>query len=258
MSPDTNLNPIESAELQKAQEYIADPKNIISLVAGSMCVDGRYGTEQTPGMTGRTGTDLGDASTLLSLSEEHNLGLTPEQCLNLAIEVAVTLHEKFYMHTGKHGNASKLDCGHEFFQTIPENSAKYIITSDNAQLLMNLGLQKAQTDKRIVNIDLEHHDHEESGLIINHGVNRTFRHSNNGQQFFIYDAEKDLEYMKLFVAKLNEIGMQKGILKTPVNEEEFIQRHNEQRDATVEILVTGKGKPVFETNADVDIPKILR
>jgi virulence-associated protein VagC len=236
--------------IDQVQQFVKE--NIIPTRDGRKCVDGRYEiATQDSGMIARPAGDLGYVMVLLALSRKLNLGLTPSQVFDAIYQVVTKDGGKFYLHTDHHADPdgsgsnstedskTKIGCGHAGKAMDPNLAPDYLVDPDEMAELVTYAKQKAEKDPNVLMTNLNK-EHDEQGVIVVKGKTRTINPQNNsGVQYFMYDQDRDEEFMQKLVADLN---------LEHINYAGFKEISDQQLQATLHNLALGK--TIYQFNAD--------
>ncbi|MCL5783849.1 MAG: hypothetical protein M1142_00640 [Patescibacteria group bacterium] len=244
-----------SLALEKATAFVK--KNIVPAKKGRKCVDGRYDldTEDT-GRIARPGGDAGYVEALLAVNEPLQLDLTPEQCFDLVYDAVTADGEPFFMHTDAHAEheeheaheteeTATIGCGHLAKATKPEFASGYGVDASKVAAVIKHA-KKRQKEGANIRINALEHEHDEIGVLVVRGRQNSVN-SNNGLMYFVYDQDRDEDFMKMLAEKLKA--------RIPgLTYEAFKEASGHQLQATLHNLALGK--PIFEVEADNNEPKV--
>lgn len=197
----------DNINLSETIKYIN--KNIVTAQKGRKCVDGRYLPTQSNGMIARPGGDCGYVMALLAVSKQKALELTPEQCFNAIYKAIENQHSHFYMHTDRKtdpdNNTHKglIGCGHLAMAATKNLCSKYDVTGQDIAKLVNYARNLSQINNHLEMINLEG-EHMESGVLIINSKHYSINSEDPKlkKMYFIYDEERDNEFLKKLVEKM--------------------------------------------------------
>ncbi len=248
---DTNpANPPESG-LKKTREYVS--KNVVKARVGRKCVDGRYLPTQSSGMIARPGGDCGYVMALLAVNKKKNLGLTPEQCFN-AVYKAVSNGQShnFCMHTDSHCDPDThthkglIGCGHLVKASTENLCSSYDVACEDVKRFVEYARNIADIEPKIEMINLQG-EHAEKGVLVikSHEYTVNAEDPELNTMYFVYDLDRDLDFMKKLVEDMSIEG---------VDFEEFKKESDLQLTATLHNLALGL--PVYEVNFQNSTPQV--
>lgn len=236
----------EIAVLEEAINFVE--KNIVPVKDGRKCVDGRYFPDTDDrGRIARPGADFGYVEALLSINHQQDLGLTVEQCFDVVYEAVTESDQQFYMHTDEHANHGHgiIGCGHLAKATEPELAKDYGVLSEQMVQVIQYAGNRQEEGARIVNVVLEG-EHKEKGVLVVTEKDYSVNSRDDQTMYFVYDKDRDEEFMKSLVAKM----------KIPnLTVEVFKAASNKQLQATLHNLAFEK--PMFQVNKEQAKPRVV-
>lgn len=229
------------------------------------CVDGRYKNDQSPGKLSRPGGHYGYILSLLATLNMDNLtrtksmykNLAPEQIVDLVHEAVTANGEKFYMHTDEHDDGRHVGCGHAS-KPIDHSGMYGLLDAESANRALKrireiTDSESSQNDKTIIWETLQG-PHAEEGVIVNQGMHYTLKPTDGNNMFFVYDAQRDKEYMGRFLLPKIADKLKISGIKRIDFVQEFINYSELQTEATLELLAANL--PRFTTNMDEQSPAV--
>lgn len=205
--------------------------NTVDAKEGRKCVDDRYPNDtEDKGRLARPGGDFGYVMALLKVNKAEKLGLTAEQCVE-AVHKAITQDgRKFFMHTDdEEGHTHTIGCGHITAALADKDIAEalaYVLQRKDSLYMARL---KGKHPKRAVLKIL--------------GIRKTV----NNRGMFVYEVERDKEFVRKLVEKMNINGLTAKNMQKAADE---------QTQETLEHLALGK--PIYEINVDNEAEPIVK
>lgn len=209
----------------------------------SICVDGGYRAEEALGELARAGGDLGISMALLSL------GLSVEDAFNVAYQYRKEHGQKYGWHTdthvdpedGSHAHSEAIcGCGH--CNAAFANAKRYGIDSQQVADLLALIKKTQQSEAssmRFINLN---RDHQEEGIFVveSETVSILPWDKERNHQFFVYDQARDVALLKAIAQ-----ATQSGNYSKKVEAHDLIDAVTKQTNATLGLLGSSKGKPMY-------------
>lgn len=223
---------------------------------GRKCVDGRYTPDQDSGMIARPGGDFGYVMALMTACQEIGLGLSPQDCFDRIYSLVTENDGTFYMHTDHHAdpedpqqlndNAPLIGCGHISKALIPNLAELYGVDPIQVQDLVDYARQGQNDGKRIRIVNLGG-DHQEKDVLVVRGRDATLNPHNEQEMHFLYDQDRDEDFMKELVVKLQSSGL-------AMTYEQFKAASDRQLTATLQLLAPGKS--IYEVDLKQEKPAV--
>lgn len=210
----------------------------------SICVDGGYKPEEALGELARAGADLGISEALLTL------GLSPKAAFEAVYDYRVGQGQKYGWHSDTHADYDPgifSGCGH--YNATHQNTDRYQVELDQVEELLKI-VKAYQVENpenmRYISLDREH---AEAGIfvVLSPKVSVLPWDLRTKNQFFVYDKTRDL-------ALLTEIAR-----AAEVNPSQLQQVVEDQTNATLGLLGSSKGKPLYSVeyaDGNVTVEKI--
>lgn len=236
-----------------------DIENILTYVrastipaqVGRKCVDGRYLPDQAPGMIARPGGDCGYVMALMAVSKKKKLGLTPEQCFN-AVYNAVAVKSGFCMHTDHHTDPDRythiglIGCGHLAKAANKKLCKQYHVDSDDVKRVVDYARNICEISRTIHMVNLDGNHQEKGVLIVSSDTYSVLADNPKLQQmYFIYDEERDREFIRDLVKEMQIVGVTYADMK---------EESDLQLQATLQNLA--QGLPIFRITFIREEPQI--
>ncbi|MCL4208352.1 hypothetical protein KJZ63_01815 [Patescibacteria group bacterium] len=228
----------------------------------SKCVDGGYQEDQEVGAMAIPGGDLGVSMALL------RVGYSPAEAFSLVKNFVVDRGGKYSWHSDTHaepsGHDEHEDHDHEHHHDKPvvgcghcnaaiSQAEQYGVKSEDVSTLLST-IRNEQDNMNLVVLDREH---EEKAILVVTSSDFTVKpwDQEDNNQYFIYDANRHQQFLKEFVAELAKNG------KNQVNGQEVTfdslwAASQEQTNATLGLLKSSKGKPMFTVDVSSEIPEV--
>ncbi len=228
--------------LAKIQEYAS--RNVVRASQGRKCVDGRYLPTQASGMIARPGGDMGYVMALLAVNKRKNLGLTPEKCFDEVYKAVIRENPHFYMHTDHHAESGHqthkalIGCGHVVKAALQNLSEDYDLDGKDVERVVAYARKITDKTQAVEIVNLEG-DHGEAGVLVIHSEQYSVNSQDPilGKMYFIYDAERDVRFLRNMVLEMAIQG---------VDYEEMKRESDLQLQATLHNLA--KGLPIYNVN----------
>ncbi|MCB9813414.1 MAG: hypothetical protein H6772_03340 [Pseudomonadales bacterium] len=237
----------------------------------SICVDGGYSKEEAQGELARPGADLGISIALLKMN------FTPEQAFLTVYNYRVMEGQKYGWHSDKHVDpkygqsdgdlednldhevqkvhndhhevASHSDaiCGCGHCNAANNSSSEYELDPNQVLELLNIVKQYQAShpeNMRFVNLD---RDHNEKGILVIDSDEVTVYpwDKEKGVQFFVYDSKRDQQLLANIVEYINLVQTDNLITY-----EQFKQIVEDHTQATLGLLGSSKGKPIYTISVE--------
>lgn len=227
-------------QIDQTIEYVT--KSIVQARSGRKCVDGRYLPDQACGQIARPGGDSGYVMALMAVNRKRKLGLTPEECLSAVYNSVTKNKGKFFMHTdhkcdpNSHTHNGLIGCGHLAKAASRTRSRRYDVASKDVKTMVHYArfLCNVSADIEMVNLE---GDHQEKGVLVVRSDKYTVLADNPklARMYFVYDQDRDLEFMRELVDSLKIPG---------VTFEEMKKESDLQLNQTLQNIAGGL--PVYE------------
>ena len=208
------------------------------------CVDGRYKEDEAVGAMAIPGADLGISMALLSL------GFSPQESFDLVYDFVVENDKPYCWHTDTHEGHNKcvIGCGH--CNAAIGNAKHYGVNSEKVSELFEIirEVQRQKPNMEMITLDSEH---AEKGVLIVTSTNFTIKPWDQDQnnQYFIYDKTRHL----LFLKSLVEFAKSKDL---EVSYNNLVSASDRQTNATLGLLDSSKGKPIYTVDVSGDRPEV--
>lgn len=213
--------------LENARVYFGS--HIVDATDGRKCVDGRY-TREFAGIA-TPGGDFGFVITLMALKPE----LSAEQAFDAVYNAVTQDGGSFYMHTAVDLHGAPIGCGHIAKAMIADNEPSYgNIDHQKVADALVYAQKRMNEGANIVMVPLPG-SHREKGVGQVHGSKYTVAacdSADSEQMYFIYDVERNRDYIKNLSDKLG------------VSFDEFYRLHNQQLQAILKLLAIGY--PIYD------------
>lgn len=219
------------------------------------CVDGGYREDQDVGALAMPGGDLGLSMALM----DDRFGLSPEQAFSLVKNFVNERGWDYCWHSDTHADPEDGDhhqheddlhvgCGH--CNASINNADRYGTSSERLAELLSLvrAAQEEGEGMSFTNLDREH---AEKGILVNTSTEKTVKPWDEEQdvQFFILDKARQDNLARELVQSLQAQGLD-------VAEADFFEVLESQTNATLGLLGSSKGKPLYTVDLDGAEPKI--
>lgn len=218
------------------------------------CIDGRYGEDPAYiGSMARPGAHFGYVMTLLAVSAEQKLGLSPEECFERVYTAVTNLGHRFSMHTDHtthppheggctcSGPYVPIGCGHITKALDPACATAYKVPNANIEAALAYAPKK---NGGIAMANLAG-SHEEDALLVVMGTERTVLPFLDDHSFFVYDAWRDHVFMERLVVELAIPG---------VDAITFFRAADVQLNATLRLVAPNT--PIFNVDLSGNRPVI--
>lgn len=211
------------------------------------CVDGGYKKEEAPGAVARAGGDLGYSEALLLIKKlRPELGLTVQESFDFVNDFVKSKNQKYGWHSDSHSAPAKegsdhghevpvIGCGHCLRAL---SNAEYGVSPEEVKELVRIVSNAEDTD--FVNLD---RSHNEKAVLVITSAEYTVNHWDT-EQFFVYNAVNDAEFLSEFILFLNEKLGNRGSITI----EELKSALDTQLDITLRLLAGEL--PVYRVNPD--------
>ncbi|GIK84412.1 MAG: hypothetical protein BroJett025_10340 [Patescibacteria group bacterium] len=208
------------------------------------CVDGGYRGEEAVGAIAMPGAHLGISMALLQL------GFSPEEAFELVYKFVTKDGNPYCWHTdtheGHHGTI--VGCGH--CNAAISKGEKYSVAGLDVQELLDL-VRSAQNDRENMELVILDREHKEEAILVVTSTDYTVKpwDQENDVQFFIYDKVRHLDLLKRLVEYLNAQGKS-------VSYEALVEASDKQTTATLGLLGSSKGKPIYTVDVSTNEPVV--
>jgi hypothetical protein len=216
------------------------------------CVDGRHTKAQAEKSFAFAGADIG---IVMALERASKGKITAVESYKMVSKALSDLGTKFFYHTDTHAQHDEahnhepgkvcFGCGHAAKPTSSDLAQMYGVDAEQQKQLID-AIKSGTTEQDMAPLDetVLSGDHNENGVFVIDSDEMTVFPMNEetGEQYFVYDARLIKEFMEIVWKKLvsNE-----SIDPKIVSHDEYLQSEAIQRDATVDLLATQKGKPTY-------------
>ncbi len=209
------------------------------------CVDGGYKGDEAVGAMAIPGGHLGVSMALL------RLGFTPEEAFGYVHQFVSKDQNPYCWHTDKHEghNGIVVGCGH--CNAAIGKGEEYDLDGDQVQSLLNI-VKVAQDDQGNMECITLDRDHSEKAILVITSTEYTVKpwDQEDNVQFFIYDKARHIDFLKRFSQFLADNGR-------PVTLKDLFDASEKQTNATLGLLKSSKGKPIFAVDASsADEPSV--
>ena len=239
---ETNKLENEARYLEEATRFAE--ANIVPAVEGRVCVDGRYLHDgQQKGFLARAGGDMGYVMGLLGLRKEGKINMTIQECVDTVYNFVTQDNETFYAHTDAHSVEDKTltGCGHAGRAANPDTSEMFGVNAEDVEEAL-VYLRNKEQHPKVDEVVLTG-THGEKGVLIVKGKQKTLQHQYGDNQYFVYDKDRDDEFVNKFAEFTHILNF---------NREDYKQILEQQTNATVALLA--QEKPIIEINLTEENP----
>ena len=216
----------------------------------SICVDGGYTKTEALGELARPGADLGISLSLIGS------GLTPKEAFLAVYDYRISQGQKYGWHTDTHEGHDDVvvGCGH-CNAAITKSSHYEKINEDDVRKLLNIIKQYQNSNPenmRFIELD---RDHAEQGILVINNKDVTIspwdQEDDKDTQFFVYDAARDKELLLKIVEFVNKRNLKDNQNETIIiNYEDFKEIVDKHTEATLGLLGSSKGKPMYAISVE--------
>lgn len=208
------------------------------------CVDGGYRGDEAVGAIAIPGGHLGISMALLGL------GFSAKDAFELVFAFVSKDGNPYCWHTDKHEghHGVVVGCGH--CNAAIGKGEFYGVAGENVQELLDL-VRTAQNDRENMESVILDREHAEQAILVVTSTDYTVKpwDQENDVQFFIYDKVRHLELLKRITDYLHEQGKE-------VTYEALVDASEKQTNATLGLLGSSKGKPIFTVDVSSDEPVV--
>ncbi len=224
----------------------------------SICVDGGYKPIEAMGELARAGADLGISMALIKLS------LSPEDAFLTVYNYRIDKKQKYGWHSDNHadpnnhahrhhGSGPIVGCGH--CNAAHEYAERYGISPESIEeLLVIVKNYQANHPQHMRYINLER-DHAEQGVLVvqSEGISVLPWDLERQSQFFVYDATRDEVLLKQIAERACErLKVKNPDTTSELAFDELKKIVKEQTNATLGLLQSSKGKPMYSVTYEQD------
>lgn len=201
------------------------------------CVDGGYQKNEAVGATAIPGGDLGISMALLQM------GYTPQKSFNLVYTFVRENNQSYCWHTDTHEGHDDciIGCGHG--NAAINKARDYDLVSSDVQTLLNIVRQKQEDEKADMDMIILNREHNEQGILVVMSTDYTVKpwDQENNTQYFIYDKKRHEQLLWNFVTFWEKHGEK-------IDYQSLLETSNRQTHATLGLLNSSKGKPMYLVN----------
>jgi hypothetical protein len=206
------------------------------------CVDGGYRGDEAVGAIAIPGGHLGISMALLKL------GFSPEEAFDLVYKFSAKDGQPYCWHTDKHEghHGIVVGCGH--FNASISKAEHYGVDGAAVQKLLDI-VRTAQNDKENMESIILDREHAEQAILVVTSTDFTVKpwDQEDDVQFFIYDKTRHLDLLKRLADYLVELGKN-------VSYEDLVAVSDLQTNATLGLLGSSKGKPIYTVDVSGSEP----
>lgn len=231
---------------------------VIATNLSSICVDGGYQPNEAMGELARAGADLGISMGLMKM------GLPPEEAFLTVYNYRVDNNQKYGWHSDTHvdpvedgrkhhGSGPIVGCGH--CNAAHEYAERYGISPESIEELLAI-VKNYQADypqhMRYINLE---RDHAEQGILVvqSEEISVLPWDLENQSQFFVYDATRDEVLLKQIAERACErLKVKNPDTTSELAFDELKKIVKEQTNATLGLLQSSKGKPMYSVTYEQD------
>jgi hypothetical protein len=205
------------------------------------CVDGGYQEDEAVGALAIPGGHLGVSVSLL------RLGFTPQEAFSSVYDHVTSSGGQYDWHTDHHEGHGDCEVGCGHCNAAINQSQFYGVESSLVRDLLQIVRDKqaeVQTDeKKTVDCIVLDREHQEKGILVITSEEYTVKpwDQEDNNQYFIYDIVRHKNFLKKFVEDLNAQGRE-------VDFDKLWKFTEEQTSATLGLLGSSKGKPMYEVD----------
>ncbi len=244
------LNPEEMEKFIKEVKSFVE-KNLRKLpedpVSCNKCIDGRPSRNKEDDICENgekpaafPGADLGAAMLLLEQ------GMSAEQAASLMLEFLGEKGYVFNFHSDTHHEEEGkgvIGCGHA--NASFENNDYYNFDKNEVEKLIRFFKDESRKGNPNVKEDILVGDHHERAILIIEDPSESVDHYDpeTGEQYFVYDRVAHMKYISSLARFLQSKGFD-------ISEESLKKAAERQAQATLSLLSSSKGKPMFIVGFD--------
>lgn len=208
------------------------------------CVDGGYRGDEAVGAIAFPGAHLGVSMALLQL------GFSPQDAFEVVYSFVSQKGQSYCWHTDTHEghHGAIVGCGH--CNAAIGKGDYYGITGTDVQKLLDL-VRQAQENRENMELVILDREHQEQAILVVTSTDYTVKpwDQENDIQFFIYDKVRHLELLRQFA----EYATAQGKI---VSFDDLVAASEKQTNATLGLLGSSKGKPIYTVDVSNDEPVI--
>lgn len=221
----------------KKMRVVADPNK-------AKCVDGGYKGDEAVGAMAIPGGHLGVSMALL------RLGFTPEEAFDAVHKYVSKDQNPYCWHTDKHEghHGVVVGCGH--CNAAIGKGEQYDLEGEKVQSLLTI-VRNAQEDQENMECITLDREHAEKAILVITSTEHTVKpwDQEDDIQFFIYDKVRHMDFLKKFAQFLTDQDR-------AVSYEDLVKASEKQTNATLGLLGSSKGKPIFAVDATSEEPVV--
>lgn len=213
--------------------------------SGAKCVDGGYGEDQAIGKLAIPGGHLGVSMALLKL------GFSPTESFNMVHDYVFSNGGTYGWHTDTHEGHDGVvtGCGH--CNAAIKQGEEYDLDGSRVQQLLDLIRSATDDGEKAMEKVILDREHEEKAILVITGKEATVKpwDQEKDNQYFIYDQARHQEFLQNLVDELKKQDYK-------VEYDELWDASQAQTTATLGLLGSSKGKPMYSVNVDGEIPVV--
>ncbi|MFH0857211.1 MAG: hypothetical protein V1848_00500 [Candidatus Magasanikbacteria bacterium] len=208
------------------------------------CVDGGYKEHEAVGAIALPGADLGISMALLKL------GFSPEEAFEIVHRFVTKSGHSYCWHTDTHEghHGCIVGCGH--CNVAIGKSHHYGVESEKIAELLNIVRRKQEELSNVDRVILDR-EHAEKAILVIVSVDYTVKpwDEQNNNQYFIYDQTHHENLLRDLVEHARSLGISLSF-------DDLLTASKEHTFATLGLLGTSKGKPMFLVDVSGEKPKV--
>ncbi len=237
-----DTDPLSPEQAREALEQVENfvKKNIVSIADGdAKCIDGRLARgELGKGESKSIAFPGGDLGIVMALLEDYS----PEEAVQLVLDFNKSKGHYFDYHTDSHAEHDHhhfIGCGHA--NASFEQNQFYAFPKEKIAKALEIIREKQASGEEMIREEVLVGDHGEEGIIINEDSEKSvFNYdAETGKQYFVYDKAAHKNYLQELVAFWKEKGVD-------IDFDKLWKSSEEQARATLALLGSSQGKPIFE------------
>lgn len=233
-----------NSQLQTTISNHAQKMKTLADSTKAKCVDGGYRETEAVGAIAFPGAHLGISMALLQL------GFSPEDAFELVYSFVSQNGHSYCWHTDKHEghNGAIVGCGH--CNAAIGKGDYYGVDGQAVQKLLDI-VRQAQDNRENMELVVLDREHKEQAILVVTSTDYTVKpwDQENDVQFFIYDKVRHLELLRQFA----EFAVAQG---RTISYDDLVAACEKQTNATLGLLGSSKGKPIYTVDVSNDEPVI--